>query len=524
MSVKQITEGKEVDQRLSALMNNAAAVQAVAAAVEGTLGPKGLDTMLIDRFGSVTITNDGVTILEEMEATHPAAKMMINAARSQENEVGDGTTTATIWAGAMVGEGLNLVLKGVPVARVLEGLQTGIKKASLFFERRAVPVKNCDDPLLFHVAMVAGRGHADIAELIVQAARMVGEDKLRDAAFKLRDTIFAVEGVKNQVFEGVLINRPRMNRQMPVAIEDTRILIIDDSLAPEELDEGALATDAGFNRYLALQEEFRSNLLKIIDLGVRLVVVDRRVDDYAEEVLTEAGVMVLNRVSMKEWRRVAEHTGAWPVKRTALKKARHELEKYLGSARMVWEDEMREHIRVERGSGKPFATVLVGAATSEVLGERERIAKDAASAVQAALKAGVVPGGGSMELAVARELDAVKSELRGMAAYGVECVIAALKRSFTQIVANAGFNALEKLGDVTAAQIESGKDSLGIDCDTGLICDFWEKGIMDPVLVKTNALKAAGELAEAILRIDTVIKKKEGKKTSGIDNKRGEEF
>lgn len=514
MGNKQAPEGKEVDQRLAALITNASAVQAVAAAVEGTIGPKGLDTMLVDRFGAVTITNDGVTILEEMEATHPAAKMVINAARAQENEVGDGTTTATILAGSLVSEGLNRVIKGVPVARLLDGIQVGVERALMFLKERGRPVRGCDDPLLYRVALVAGRGRRDIAELIVQAAMVVGEEKLRDPAFKLRDSIVAVEGAANQVFEGVLVGRSRLHKMMPAELHDVRVLIIDDALAPEELEEGSLATEAGFNKYLSLQEEFYRNLVKIIDLGVRLVLVDRGVDSHAEEILADAGVMVLKRVSTKEWRRVAEHTGAWPIKRTGLKKSPEELLKCLGKAGRVFEDEKLEHVRVEGGRGKPYATVLVGAATAEVLQERERIARDAASAVQAALLGGVVPGGGTVELAVARDLEAVKSEMRGMAAYGVECVMASLERPFMQIVTNAGFNALEKLGEVIVAQRETGKDSMGIDCDTGLVCDLWEKGIIDPVPVKVNALQAAGELAQAILRIDTIVRRKEGERST----------
>ncbi len=308
------------------------------------------------------------------------------------------------------------------------------------------------------------------------------------------------------------------------------MLIVDDALAPEELDDGALATEAGFNRYLALEAEFHNNILKIIEMGVNLVLVDRKIDDTAGEMLADAGVIALARVSTREWQRAAEHTGAWPVKRTALKKIPAELAKYLGGARRAWEDERQEQFRIEGGNGKPCATILVAAATEEVLGERERIAKDAASAVQAALNGGVVPGGGAVELAVGRDLDAAKSELKGMTAYGVECVEAALKRTFAQIVANAGFNPLEKLGDVVSAQLAAGSDSLGLDCDTGSVIDLWERGVIDPLPVKTNALRVAGELAQAILRIDTVIKKKvphdagAAEKRPDATTKRGDEF
>ncbi|HWJ03894.1 MAG TPA: TCP-1/cpn60 chaperonin family protein, partial [Verrucomicrobiae bacterium] len=166
-------------------------------------------------------------------------------------------------------------------------------------------------------------------------------------------------------------------------------------------------------------------------------------------------------------------------------------------------------VRILSGAGKPMATVLVGAATAEVVGERERIAKDAASSVQAAVQAGVVPGGGAVELALAREVERVRQDTRGMAAYGVLCVVEALKRPFTQIVLNAGFNPLEKLGDVIAAQVEMHKDSLSVDCDSGEVVDMMENGVVDPALVKIHALKAAGEVAEAILRIDTIIRKRE---------------
>ncbi len=523
MNFKQVTDSKEVDQRLAALMTNASAVQAVTAAVEGTLGPKGLDTMLVDRFGTITVTNDGVTILEEMEATHPAARMLINTARAQERDAGDGTTTATVWAGALVSEGLNQVLRGVPVARVLEGMQVGVRQALACFEQRGRQVQSVDDPLLYRVALVSGRGNEEIAGLVVQAARLVGSGKLAEPGFKLRDSVFAATGVDSTVFEGVLVSRGRMSKQMPARVEAPRMLIIDDALAPEELDDGALATEAGFNRYLALEAEFHGNILKIIEMGVNLVLADRKIDDAAGEMLADAGVVALARVSTREWQRAAEHTGAWPVKRTALKKSPAELGRYLGRARCAWEDEKREHFRIEGGGGKPCATLLVGAATGEVLGERERIAKDAASAVQAALNGGVVPGGGTVELAVGRDLETVKSELKGMTAYGVECVTAALRRTFTQIVANAGFNPLEKLGDVTSAQLAEGSDSLGIDCDSGGVVDLWERGIIDPLPVKTNALQAAAELAQAILRIDTIIKKKEaGKRQDSAQ--RGDEF
>lgn len=514
MNVKQVSKNAEVDERLAALSTNASAIRAIASAVEGTLGPKGLDTMLVDQFGGVVITNDGVTILNLMEVNHPAAKMLINIAKAQQEEIGDGTTTATIMAGSLVNAGMEQVIKGVPVAKVIEGLRVGVSRALAFFKKHAIEITDVKHPLLEQIALIAGRNHEDIAKLTVQAASLIGKDKLLETKFKLADTVAAQVGAENQVFQGVVINKERMNPQMPLKIENAKILIIDDALEPEELEEESLGTEAGFQRFVELQKEFCQNLEKLKLLGVNLVLVDRGVSPMAEEVLTDAGIMVVQRVAHKELRRAMEHSGARFIKRTGLKKDPAELERYLGRAASVYEDEKLELIFVLGGAGKPMATILVGAATEEVVGERERIAKDAASSVQAAIKGGIVPGGGAIELAAAQFVEEHRQEARGMAAYGIDCVVDALQRPFSQIALNAGFNPLEKLGDVLACQKGKNSISYAMDCDIGSIVDMFEKGIVDPVLVKIYAVKAAGEVAEAILRIDTIIKMKEYKASS----------
>ena len=328
---KEATQGADVDERLAALLTNSNAIRAIASAVEGTLGPKGLDTMLVDKFGDVVITNDGVTILTMMEANHPAARMLINTAKAQQEEVGDGTTTATVMASALVASGVEQVMKGVPVSRVIEGMRVGLKKALEVMSSQVRQVDGLQDACVRQVALVSGRGHEDIADLVKEAAVLIGEDKLRDRSFKLSDTIVAEEGATNQVFMGVIVNKERMNRQMPGELEKVKVMIIDDALEAEELDEEALSTESGFARYLHLQAEFKENVQKIINLGVGLVLVDRGVNDIAEELLTDAGVLVVQRVAGKELRRAAEHTGARMIKRTGLKKSEDEIQKYLKS-------------------------------------------------------------------------------------------------------------------------------------------------------------------------------------------------
>ncbi|MDI3481154.1 MAG: archaeal chaperonin [Tepidanaerobacteraceae bacterium] len=500
---------QEVDEKLAALITNSNAIRAVASAVEGTIGPKGLDIMLVDRFGEVTITNDGVTILKQMDVNHPAAKMLINIAKAQQEEVGDGTTTATIMAGTMVSEGVNQILRGVPVARVIEGIKFGVNRAQEILRENIIPVKDINDPALKSVALIAGREHEDIAELVTRAAKLIGEEKLKEKNFKLKDIVMSRAGAENEVFMGIIIDREKMNKQMPDEISDVKVLLVDDALEPEEIAPEALRTEAGFARYLELRQEFADNLKKIIGLGVNLILVDKNVSDEAEELLTDAGVIVLERVSRRDLERVSEHTGARIIKRMGLKKPAEEIQSYIGRADRVYEDEKLEQIRIVGGKGKPIATILVGAATEEIVGERERIAKDAASSLQAAVLYGMVPGGGAVEMAVSRELEKEKEKMKSMASYGVECVCTALKRPLAQIVYNAGFNPLEKMEEVSFTQAEKNSSSIGINCESGEVADMVEMGVLDPALVKLHAIKAAGEVAEAILRIDTIIKKKD---------------
>lgn len=508
-NVKQISKGTEIDERMAALASNAAAIRAVASAVEGTIGPKGLNCMLVDRFGDVTITNDGSAILEKIDVNHPASRMLINTSKAQDEEVGDGTTTAAVLASALVSEGANHVARGVPVTKVIQGLQMGVAEAMAFITSQARKVSSLDDPLLRQTALVSARGQEDLADLAVSAAGLVGKDKLADPAFKLADTVIAKEGAQNEVFMGLIIDKGRISKQMPRSVEDVKVLIVDDAIEPEQIEEDALSTEAGFARCMSLQAEFRENLKKILDTGVRFVIAAKAIGDVAEELLTDAGVIALRRVSSRDITRLAEHTGARPVKRTGLKKDPEELVKFLGKCERVYEDEHLEHVRVIGGAGKPAATILVGASTQEVKEERDRIARDAASAVQAAVVSGVVPGGGAIELAAARKVGEIRQGVRGMAAYGVDCVSEALKRPLMQIVANAGFNPLEKVEDCAAAQSKHNKASLGIDCDTGDVADMFELGITDPEKVKLYALKAASEVAEAVLRINVIIRRRD---------------
>lgn len=504
------TPGPDADERRSAVRSNASAVQTIASAVEGTLGPKGLDCMLVDRFGDVTITNDGSTILTKIDATHPASRLLIHAAGAQDEEVGDGTTTATVVAATLIEEGAAHILRGVPPTKVIEGIKAGVAAALGAMEETAVKVAGIDDPLVLSAALVAARGERQLATLAVEAARLVPEEKLlHDASFRLAKRVVAKEGAESCVVDGLIIDKERMNRQMPRELADAPVLVVADALEPEKLDDEALSTETGFRRYTALREEFEQHLRELIEIGVKCVVVERRVDEIAEELLTEAGAMVLRRVSRGDVAEVLSHCGAKPLMRSGLRRTPGEISQALGWAEHICEDERLGHVRMTGGRGDRAATILVGANTAEVRDERRRIAQDAAAAVQAVLRGGVVPGGGAAEIAALQAAADAREDAAGLAAYGVDGVLAALRRPLAQIVTNAGFNPLEKVEQVVAAQARTGNAGLGIDCDTGDVADMVDAGVVDPAPVKVSALKTASEIAEAILRISVVIRKRD---------------
>ncbi len=509
MSVKEFTECSEVDQYMAALVTNCGAIRAITEAVQGTIGPKGLDCMLVDPFGGIMVTNDGVTILKTMDVTHPAARILISAAEYQEQQVGDGTTTATIIAGTLVSEGVNQVIKGVPVVRVIEGIRMGVERALQFLAEAKTPVTDLASPILHKIAFIAAREHQDLADIVMKAAWIVGAERLDSDEFKLADQVVALEGSESTLIQGTIINRVPMNREMPRRLRQTRILIVDDALEPIKIDSEALTTETGFNHQLHKEQELLANIKKIADLGVRAVFVDRFICDFAEDLLTDLGIIGIQGVCSDEWRRLAEMTGARPIKRGSLSKPLEELKTLTGEVDQILVDDKFHQTRILGKSNQNYVTIIAGAHTKEVVCERERIMKDAASALQAAWHDGVVPGGGSVEMSIARKMN--ERPLRDMSCYGYHCVIEALKKPFIQICTNAGFNPLEKVAEVLGREEQSGSNAIGVNCETGAIEDLTELGIWDPYLVKYQAIKTAGEVGEAILRINMIIKMKEEK-------------
>jgi archaeal chaperonin len=489
----------------STLKASVSAVKAVADAVAPTIGPKGLDTMLIDPAGQTLVTNAGATILAQMKVDHPVAKMMIKVGAAQYEKVGDGTTTATLLAAALVEAGAKQILRGAPTEKVIAGIEKGVDFATKKISKHAFVIQGLEDDWLQRIAMTASRGHEDLTLSVIDAAQMVGLEKLKAKDFRLADSVIAHRRADNIVFMGMLLHRSRMNTLMPAVKEKVPVLVLADSLQPEMLPREALQTEAGFVKQEKLKEGFETVCRKLVQLEVGLIVTGGSVHRIAEEIFTDAGIIVVTDVDPTNLQQIAEYTGAHAIKRNILHKSSPDLKRLLGFCQEVEDDDLLKWVRMSGGQGKEFATILVGAATDEIVAERERICRDVASAVQAAVHQGFVPGGGAVELSVARDLEQYYHQIPGLERYGVAVVAEALHQPMFHVIQNAGFNPLEKIELIKHEQTAARSHTLGLDTDFGTAANMIELGVVDPLSIKLNALKTACEVSTMILRIHHIV-------------------
>jgi chaperonin GroEL (HSP60 family) len=496
----------------SVLLNNLNTIKSIADAVRGTFGPEGLDVMLIDQFGDYTVTNDGVKILSLIETQHPAAKMLIEAAQTQEEEVGDGTTTVTILVDAILSEAVQQIEKGVPIPKLIEGIKLALGKAQTSLKQLSTSIPDINDPKLESVALVSGRGEEELVSLVLQAAKEIGVNKLISADFKFAKMIIGKNQAESQLIHGVILNKGRTNPLMPSSLQNAKVMVFADALAPEELPQEAIGTEQGFTQFKHNQGSFLTGIKKIIDLGVKLVLVDSNLHPYAEELFVQAGIMAVQRVRSSELYRAANYCGANVLSRRSLNLAEEELGNYLGHINQAQEDAKLGIICLEGGKGEGMSTLIIGASTEAGAAEKERIASDVASAIQAALQGGVVSGGGSAEIALIPFLEELKKEQSqslSLSNYGIDCLIEALKKPLAQICTNLGFNPLEKVAQVLSSQSSHKDFTLGINAKNGEVASMLKLGIVDPTLVKSVALKSSCEVASQILKVNVIIKSKQ---------------
>lgn len=502
------TEDKNYeDERLRALINNRNAVMAAVSSVEGTIGPKGMDVMLVDSKGDSIITNDGVTILTQMEVTHPAAKLLVSCAYAQEISCGDGTTTAAIIGGYLVDEGVNCILKGVPPMKIIQGIDMAKDLALRYIEENSSSIGEMSDERLYSAVRLSVRGGSRMADLVMNAANSVGYNTLMSKSFKLSECVMGQEFSDDEVFKGIIIDRYPCGNSPP-CIDGCRLLITDEIKMDEDMKK-ALCSESGLSEYREKAKKLFSSAEIIRQLGINIVLLSKGIDDEICEILTNSGIMVVDRVLYRDLARIGRYTKAKPVKGSRITEYGEELNGFVGSCGRVLADDENKQLRIENGNGNLDITIVVGGSSCEVLSEKVRIAKDGASALQSAIRGGIVAGGGSIEIGISNYIENRMRDVQGLERYGMMCFSSALKRPMFYIIKNSGFNSLEITEKITQRMNGNYGSFYCVDCDNGEIINAYEAGIYDTANAKLSAVNGASEFASAILRISSIIKKME---------------
>jgi len=482
----------------NALESNSNAVMAVADTVRTTLGPKGLDKLLIDQAMNRHISNDGVTILLSLRAIHPVARMIVEIAERQEQLVGDGTTTAVVMAAEMIKEGKRLVKElGVHPTKVVEGIEGGVKEACQLLEREAKKI-SLNEIALEQVVKTSLSSKLDgrkLSLLVISALRSVGKNALYNGSYDFDKTIMVLRRttMEDKVVNGIVLERKRMDPEMPLEINEARVMIARLDLKP--VKEAWVKENSKYEEILNMENDrvakSKDIANSLLATGANAILIASGEVDQVIENLLVANKVFAVRISIEEIEYLSRYTRAKPVRMMDdLKKS-----DILGRADHIYEDEDNGVIYIDNGLRGNMTTMIVSGTTKETSLERWRAAIDGVNAAEAALNKGVVAGGGAAELHVIEKVKNLR--LKGLEQVGLDVVTSALESIMRQILTNAGYNGLEK---VMAAK--ASPDTFGIDIDSGDPVDMWKLGVLDPLLVKTMALEAAGEIAKSVLRID----------------------
>ncbi len=515
MSDKPVMLMPEDVQRLlgkDAQRNNILAAKMVAEIVKTTLGPKGMDKMLVSPTNDITITNDGVTILEEMQIEHPAAKMMVEIAKTQESEVGDGTTTAVMIAGKLLENAEKLLDKKIHPTVITKGYRLASEKAQEILRDIALRITPDDEDILKQIAMTAmtGKGAEDsrdwFADIIVRAVKQI-ENKGKVDLSDIKIEKSKGDGIKDtELISGIVIDKSRISQDMPQSVRGAKIALIDFSLElrnPEIETKISISSPEQLHGFIAQEEREIKDMVEKVKLsGANVIFCQKGVDDFAQYLLAKEKIYACRRVSRSDMEKMSKATGGKIVSNLS------ELNPFeLGSADLVEEVKHGEDsLTYVRGCQNPKAlTILIHGGTEHVIDEIERAIKDGLGDVASALQTGlVVSGGGAVEIELAKRLREFGHSLSGREQLAVEEFASALESIPATLAENAGLDPIDVLTELKSRH-DSGERNAGLNLFTNKIENMLEARIIEPLKIKTQAINSASEVAMMILRIDDVI-------------------
>ena len=511
-----LKEGTSRSRGQDALKANIMAAKIIAESVRSSLGPKGMDKMLVDGFGDVTITNDGATILDEMEVQHPAAKMMVEVAKTQDDEVGDGTTTSVVVAGELLKKAEELLDQGIHPTVIVDGYREASSRALEVLNQIAIKIEPNDKALLRKVAEVSlaskilAEDKEAMAELAVNAILQVAE-KTPDG-YKVDIDDVKVEKKPGEsltdtsLIKGIVLDKEIVHPGMPKRVEDAKIALVDAPLEVEKTEFDAkinIENPEQMKAFLDEEEKMLKEMTdKISNSGANVLLCEKGIDDVAQHYLAKKGILAVRRVKQSDMEKLVKATGGKVVSNVNDLKPED-----LGFAKLVEERKVADDkMTFVEGSKNPKAvTILVRGGSERLVDEAERAIHDALCVVRdVVLDPRVVGGGGAPEAEVARRLREHAQKLSGKEQLAVIAFGEALETLPTALAENAGLDPIDILVQLRVAH-EKGQLWAGVDVNESKVADLKERGILEPIGVKIQVIKSASEAAGMILKIDDVI-------------------
>jgi thermosome len=520
-----LKEGTTRNRGKEAQRNNIMAARVIAEVLKTTLGPRGMDKMLVDSLGDTTITNDGATILNEIEVEHPAAKMMVEIAKTQDDMVGDGTTTAVVLAGELLKRAEELLDQNIHPTIIVSGYRKAGLRAVEAMNNVAMPVDMDDRATLKKVAITSmaskgvGSAREHFADMAIDAVRLIVEQR-GDKYIADTDNIQVIKKTGKSLFEsqlvkGLVIDKEVVHPGMPKMVERAKIALLDAALEIEKTEMSAEIRIRDPSQMKAFLDQENKMLKEMVDKikasGANVVFCQKGIDDMAQHFLAKEGILAARRAKQSDMEKLARATGGRIITDLGDLKVQD-----LGIAGLVEERKLGEDkmIFVEKCKDPRSVAIIIRAGLERMVDEAERAMTDALSVVSDVIEDNkIVAGGGAVEIEVAKELRKYATSVGGREQLAIENFAEAIEVIPKTLAENAGLEAIDVLVELRSAHEKQDGQYKGVNVFTGKIENMRDKGVVEPLIVKEQAVKSATESAAMILRIDDVIastKPKEG--------------
>jgi len=512
-----LKEGSTRNRGHDAQKSNITAAIIVAEVVKSTLGPRGMDKMLVDSLGDVTVTNDGATVLDEIDVQNPAAKMIVEVAKAQDDEVGDGTTTAVILAGNMLKRAQDLLDDGVHATTIVAGYKKAADRAIEILESIGETIKLEDKVALKKVAMTAmhskglGGAREHFADIAIEAVKQVAE-KRGDSMYADVDNIQLVkkEGkslLDTELVRGIIVDKEVVNPGMPKQVKNAKIALLDAALEIEKTEISAEIRINDPTQMKAFLDEENRMMKQMVDKikgsGANVVLCQKGIDDTTQHYLAKDGILAVRRIKKSDMEKLGRATGGKIItnlddlKPADLGKAGNVEEQKIGDDKMVFIKDCKDPRSV---------SILIRAGLERLVDEAERALKDALSVVADVVhKPKVVTGGGAVEAELAKRLRDYATKVGGREQLAIEAFAETLEMVPKTLAENAGFDPIDIMVALRSAHEKKDGMNQGVDVMKGGVKDMKKQGVIEPLRVKEQAIRSATEAASMILRVDDVI-------------------